>query len=116
MLDMDEALTPYIMNYKLNLFDYHEYRDFSMFTTENRELFEILSCAKSEKKLEELVRKNSERYIALSYDAAQTICDIAGIDIILVKEVKEDGRGDGHIRDSACGKSCMHEIKGSAVS
>jgi len=92
MLDMDDALRPFIMNYKLNLFDYHECKDFSIFMTENRELFEVLSCAKSEKRVQELISENSERYEELAYDAAQTICDIAGIDVALIKEIKEDGR------------------------
>lgn len=39
-----------------------------------------------------LVHVNEERYEELAYDAAQTICDIAGIDITLVKKVKENGR------------------------
>jgi len=91
-LNMDKELAPLVMNYKLNLFDYHECRDFSIFATENRELFEILSCARDEKKMEELVHGNGERYGELAHDAAQTICDMAGIDISLIKEVKIDGR------------------------
>jgi len=91
MLDMDAALRPYVSNFKMNLFDYHDCKDFSIFKTENRELFEILSCAKSEKKLDALVHKNKERYEELEYEAAQTICDIAGIDAALIKEIKSDG-------------------------
>ena len=91
MLDMNEALAPYITNYRLNLFDYHNCNDLSIFKTENRELFEVLSCAKSEEDMDELVHQNEERYEELAYDAAQTICDIAGIDITLIKRVKEDG-------------------------
>lgn len=92
MIEMNEALEPYIMNYRINLFDYHECNDFSMFKTENRELFEVLSCAKNEDAMDVLVHKNEQRYKELDYDAAQTICDIAGIDITLVKKVGEDGR------------------------
>jgi len=92
MLDMDASLAPFVMNYKLNLFDYHECKDFSIFATENRELFELLSCARSEKKVEKMIRENAERYKELTYDAAQTICDIAGIDVTLMKEISEDGR------------------------
>ena len=88
MLDMNEALAPYITNYRLNLFDYHNCKDLSVFKTENRELFEVLSCAKSEEAMDTLVHQNEERYKELAYDAAQTICDIAGIDITLIKRVK----------------------------
>lgn len=92
MLDLNEELEPYIMNYRLNLFDYHDCKDFSVFKTENRELFEVLSCATSEKKLEALVRMHPERYRELAYDAAQTICDMAGIDIMLVKDIDKEGK------------------------
>jgi len=92
MLDMNESLRPYIMNYKLNLFDYHKHKDFSIFKTENRELFEILSCATNEHKLENLLHKDNRRYKEMTYDAAQTICDIAGIDVTLIKEMKDDER------------------------
>ena len=91
MLDMNEALAPYITNYRLNLFDYHNCKDLSVFKTENRELFEVLSCAKSEEAMDVLVHQNEGRYKELAYDAAQTICDIAGINITLIKSVKEDG-------------------------
>lgn len=35
MLNIDKELEPYVTNYKLNLFDYHECEDFSVFKTEN---------------------------------------------------------------------------------
>jgi len=92
MLEMDEVVAPFITNYKLNLFDYHEYKDFTMFKTENRELFEVLSCAKNEESMDSLIHTNESRYEELPYYAAQTICDIAGIDIALVKKVNEEGR------------------------
>lgn len=92
MLEMNDALKPYITNFKMNLFDYHVCNDFSIFATENRELFEVLTCAKSEKKLDVLIHKNKERYGELSYEAGQTICDIAGINVTLIKEIKEHGR------------------------
>ncbi len=92
MLDMDESLAPFVMNYKLNLFDYHEYKEFSMFKTENRELFEVLSCVKNETSMDSLIHTNESRYEELPYDVAQTICDIAGIDITLIKKVNEEER------------------------
>lgn len=92
MLDMKWEIEPYIMNYKLNLFDYHNCDDFSVFKTENRELFEVLSCAKNEKKMDSLIHNNANRYESLSYDAARLICDMAGIKVTLIKEVEECGR------------------------
>lgn len=49
------------------IFDYHDHEDFSFFKTENRELFEVLSCAKDEKKMDELLTKKLDRdmYLAM---------------------------------------------------
>ena len=41
--EIDEELKPYVSNYRFNLYDYHGHKDFSVFKTENRYLFEILS-------------------------------------------------------------------------
>lgn len=43
LLDIDEELKPYVSNYRFNLYDYHEHKDFSVFKTENRYLFETLA-------------------------------------------------------------------------
>ena len=40
LLEIDERLKPFVNDYKLNLYDYHEHQDFSVFKTENRILFE----------------------------------------------------------------------------
>ncbi len=94
MLDMDEELEPYVTNYKMNLFDYHDYEDFSFFKTENRELFEVLSCAKDEKKMDELLTKNLDRYMHLSSDAVGTIFTLTGIDLSILDNIK-DGKEMG---------------------
>jgi len=39
-----------------------------------------------------VIHTNESRYEELSYDAAQTICDIAGVDIKLIRKVNEEGR------------------------
>ena len=43
LLKIDEELKTFVNNYKINLFDYHEEKDFSKFRTDNRFLFELLS-------------------------------------------------------------------------
>lgn len=45
LLDIDEELKPYVSNYSFNLYDYHAHKDFSIFKTENRHLFEILALS-----------------------------------------------------------------------
>lgn len=91
MLDMDKELEPYITNYKINLFDYHECDDFSIFKTENRELFEVLSCAGDKRKMGQIVTEN-DRYSRLPIEVAKTICDIAGIKMKLIGTVNEEGQ------------------------
>lgn len=92
MLNISEELNPYITNYKMNLFDYHNYDDFSFFKTENRELFEVLSCARSETKMKSLLYGNEDRYRRLPGNAAETIFDIAGINRKLLEKIFDNGK------------------------
>ena len=82
MLEIGEEWKPFVTNYKLNLFDYHEYKDFSFFKTENRIIFELLSCAKDKRKMENIIKKN--QYI-LDRETAKAILGILGIKINLNK-------------------------------
>lgn len=91
MLTMDKELEPYVSNYKMNLFDYHDYEDFSFFKTENRELFEVLSCAKDERKMDQLLNGNLERYRNLAADAVEVIFKLTGIDLNILENVRKDG-------------------------
>ena len=81
MLNIKEELKPYVTNYKMNLFDYHDYEDFAFFKTDNRVVFEMLSCAKDEKKMDELIRVNRDRYRYLSADVVEFIFLLTGIDL-----------------------------------
>lgn len=91
MLTMDKELEPYVSNYKMNLFDYHDYEDFSFFKTENRELFEVLSCAKDEEKMDQLLSGNIERYRNLATDAVEVIFKLTGIDLNILENVRKEG-------------------------
>ena len=51
LLNIDDELKPYVSNYRFNLFDYHEYKDFSIFKTENRYLFEALAKSDDKEKM-----------------------------------------------------------------
>lgn len=110
MLEIPEELKPFVTNYKLNLFDYHGYTDFSFFKTENRIIFELLSCAKDKIKMEKIIRKN--QYM-LDKETIKAILGMLGIKVnlnkIMVKteegvrfsmckaidELKESGRQEG---------------------
>lgn len=81
MLDIDERLQPFVTNYKLNIFDFHEYSDFSVFKTENRILFEMLSCAKDEERMGALIHDNRDRYSELDDEATRAISAMIGIEM-----------------------------------
>lgn len=82
ILEIDEEWKPFVTNHKMNLFDYHEYEDFSFFKTENRIIFELLSCAKDEIKMEKIIKKN--QYI-LDKETIKAILGMLGIKVNLNK-------------------------------
>lgn len=93
MLEMDEAVKPFVNDFKLNLFDYHEWKDFSKFKTENRLLFEMLSCGSDKKKMKEILQTNLA-YEKLDIESAKVILGILGVKIALdtIKGWDEEGR------------------------
>lgn len=92
MLEINEVWKPFVTDHKLNLFDYHEYRDFSFFNTENRIIFELLACAKDEGKMEETIKKN--QYI-LDKETVKAILGMLGIKVNLnkIRLRKQEGAG-----------------------
>lgn len=48
MLNLPDELKHYVNNYKLNIYDYHDQDDFSVFQSEVRVIFEALKAAKTE--------------------------------------------------------------------
>lgn len=57
MLDIDDELRPFVNDYKLNLFDYHNYENFEIFQTEIRLLFEALSSGSDKKMMKKTRQK-----------------------------------------------------------
>ena len=51
LMDIDEELKPYVSNYRFNLYDYHDHKDFSVFKPENRHLFEALARSDDKEKM-----------------------------------------------------------------
>ena len=93
MLEIDEELKPFVNDFKLNLFDYHEWKNFDKFRTANRQLFEALSCGSDKKKMKEVLHGNLE-YGRLDMETAKAIKGILGIkfDLKTVKSMDENGR------------------------
>ena len=93
MLEMEDELKPFVNDFKLNLFDYHDYENFEMFKTENRLLFEMLACGKDEKRMERILQKNPA-YETLDIDSVRAIKGILKlkIDLDAIKVKNEEGR------------------------
>lgn len=92
MLELDEEIKPFVNDFKLNLFDYHNYKDFSMFKTENRLLFEMLANAKDKKKMLNVLQKRTHAG-EVDEVSAKAILGILNIRINLTKIVKKDKNG-----------------------
>lgn len=69
MLQLPDELMPFVNNYKLNIFDYHDNEDFSVFKTEVRVIFEALKNADNEKKMATVF----ERFPSVERETVQLI-------------------------------------------
>lgn len=87
LLDIDDALKPFVTNYRLNIFDYHDLNDFSFFKTENKLLFELLSNFNNKHEIGRILLQDSRsRY--LDKETASAISGIIGekIDLNSIRE------------------------------
>lgn len=92
LLDIDENLKPFVNNYKINLYDYHDSKDFSKFKTENRFLFELLSNRNNQEKIETIFHEAYHDY-DLDRRASETLLKLADINIDLDSiKVYENGK------------------------
>ena len=98
LLEIDEDLKPFVNNYKLNFYDYHNQTDFSNFKTENKLLFEVLANAADKNKVKQLFQEESENY-SLDREAAAALIGMAGIKMDLDK-LKEEK--DGKVEYKMC--------------
>ena len=73
-------------------FDYHDYKDFSMFKTENRLLFEMLANAKDKNKMLGVLKRQT-RSGEVDETSAKAILGILNVRIDLAKILKKDKTG-----------------------
>ena len=90
LLDVKEGekrILPFVSDYRLNLFDYHEYESFEQFHSELQPVFEFLRYANDRELLEEKMKKHNELYGKLSNQAKVLLTQITKIkEIPNVKE------------------------------
>ena len=65
----EEKILPFVSNYRLNVFDYHDYDSFEQFHSELRSVFEVLRYSTDRKILAEKLAQHKEQYGKLSNQA-----------------------------------------------
>ena len=93
LLEIKEELKPFVTNHKINVFDYHDDKDFSRFKTDNRFLFELLSNSEDKNKTEEIIKKYLDDY-SLDEEVAQAIFGMLDIREDIDKYKKKTEKGD----------------------
>lgn len=95
LLEVDEGLKPFVTNYRLNIYDYHDCEDFSQFKTDNRCVFELLSCSKDRNKTEKILKNYLENDL-VDEDTINAIFGMLDIKIDLSKIKKKDREREGY--------------------
>lgn len=88
LLQIGEELKPFVNNFKINVYDYHKEKDFSIFKTENRLLFELLSASDDKKHMMDILKNNDTTY--LDVEVLKMIVGSTGIKLDLNKLEKND--------------------------
>lgn len=96
LLDMDDksVLEQFVTDYKMNLYDYHDYEDFSIFQTELKNVFETLKYADAKSELLQRVQRD-ESYSELSEETVEMIEELTHVKIKVNEE--EDGIMKGNV-------------------
>lgn len=56
--DYEQELSPYVSNYKIHVFDYHDYDNFEIFVTELKQVFSFMKCAHDQRLLKKLIAEH----------------------------------------------------------
>lgn len=92
MLDMEDYLKAFVPDYRINVFDYHKYSDFSNFGQENKLLFELLSASDDKTKMADTLARNKTLCNKMDKDSISAILGIAGIHVNL-EDIKQSENG-----------------------
>ena len=84
ILDMDDKLALAVNNYKLNLFDYHDYEDTSAFKGEVRKLLELLKIRGDKDAIKEYTMRN--RY--MNTETGRLVSALIGVNISKLRHIK----------------------------
>lgn len=118
----EEKILPFISNYRLNVFDYHDHDNFEQFHSELQSVFEFLRYSKDKEKLKEKLKENKERYVRLSDEAKALLVHLTNIKEIpnvgkeelergefdmckAFEDMKEEGRAEGRVEGKMEGRA-----------
>ncbi len=90
----EEKILPFITNYRLNLFDYHDYDDFGQFHSELQAVFEFLRFSGEKEKMKKKLEEHKEKYEALSSQAKVLLSKLTNVKVIPGVDEKEFERGE----------------------
>lgn len=91
----NQELKPYVADYALNIFDYHDYESFEYFRTELREVFEFLRYSKEKEALEKLIAERAESYYNISNDTYRIIAELTKSEDLLKNKEAYENEGGG---------------------
>ena len=75
----EEKVLTFITNYRLNLFDYHDYDDFGQFHSELRSVFEFLRYSGEKEEMKRRLGEHREEYEALSGEAKVLLAKLTNV-------------------------------------
>ena len=75
----EEKILPFISNYRLNLFDYHEYEEFGQFHSELQSVFEFLRYSGEKEQMKKRLEEHKEQYEGLSNQAKVLLTKLTNI-------------------------------------
>ncbi len=90
----EEKIFPFISNYRLNLFDYHEYEEFGQFHSELQFVFEFLRYSGERDLMEKKLQEHREQYEELSSQAKVLLARLTNMKKIPGIAEKEFERGE----------------------
>ena len=112
--NLPEGLQSYISDYRIHVFDYHDYDNFDMFQTELKQVFTFLKHSADKDALKELILDHPEEYHNISREACELIAVLTKSEELLKLElyentetgginmckalvdIREEGRMEGH--------------------
>lgn len=105
LLELDDEMTEYVTNYRLNLYDCHEHDVFDEYHTGLRQLFEMVRYGRDKEQMNKLLMENREAYSSLDSDTREMLEVVAKVKIPQVSEILaegEDGMGSEEKKYDVC--------------